>query len=1140
MWKKLNKLPLSFKIVTSILVIIGILALDVGDLLPYPVASLTSAQITTEPEFKVAFIGDTGNGSNFSAVLNLIQQEGADMVLVQGDYSYGTGNDGVEGDADGYFARVDSILGPTFPFMGSVGNHEDLSWPTDCSKNGVTDGCFAQYIVDRANALPDLEFDASNIDNEYWTATYKGLKIVFAGQDSSDLATYSQHINSELANDDHTWKICSWHKNGVDSPFDGDAATQVGGKGTSMTSGSYNLYQDCLGYGAIIATGHEHSYSRTVTLDDLTFMNQNAIDTSQHPLTTINGYPNVPSNPNSVLVAPGKTFVFVSGIGGASIRNQDRCTDKAGFNYPYGCVHEWAKIATSDQLVKNNQGVDFPVDYGALFISFNVGGNADKAHAYFKDINGIIVDEFDITKSSSPVGSPTPPPGSTPTPLPTPTLPPGDVLTFNPVDDASIMQESPTTNYGSSSRLEADGSPIQQFLLKFNVSGIGGSEVNNVKLRLYNNNPSDRGGSFRFVDDNSWNESTVVWNSAPESDSDIYALLGPVSSGIWYEVDLTNLITDDGVYSLNVSSISSNGADYNSKEAVSNGPQLVVTLGDTTTTPTPVSTPTLPPTPTPVSTPTSTPLPTPTVVPGDITFLPTNEDFANPERGFMKQSSIWPDEVFDPYKIRAKEPSDSLVWVYFRLDNYRDGLIDPTGLSRIRTTFETAREKGLKLVIRFIYNWGPGWTADPDLATPDVPLDLALQHIDQIKPILIDNVDVIAAMQAGFVGHWGEWHSSKYLYSSESRIAILDALLSALPEERMLQLRYPRYKEIFYQGPLTESDAFTGTDASRIGHHNDCFLSDDTDGGTYRSRSVQPPQQESLYCEGQDEVQCWKEFIAQESLYTPVGGESCSPNPPRSECSTAKAELDMLGWSFINNGFHAEVLESWNTGGCMEEIRRRLGYRYVLDSLNVSFQVNPGGVLDLQLNLHNEGYATAYNERPLFLVVEEKTTGYIEVMPLTSQDDPRTTDPRLWHSGQTITIDEQVMLPADLPEGVYNLYLWLPDASQSLRDRPEFAIRLANQDVWQASSGYNLLFDNLIVGGGPVITPTPTQTPTPTSTPPPTGDADGDGDVDESDYAVWFEYLGQSTENGPTDGDFNSDGLVDGVDYVIWLNSYGM
>ena len=231
---------------------------------------------------------------------------------------------------------------------------------------------------------------------------------------------------------------------------------------------------------------------------------------------------------------------------------------------------------------------------------------------------------------------------------------------------------------------------------------------------------------------------------------------------------------------------------------------------------------------------------------------------------------------------RSGHSSLPIHWsgIYFRLDNYRTRPLDQNGLNVIRSVFSTARSKGLKLVIRFVYNDGPGSTTDPNLANPDAPIELVLQHIEQLKPILVENADVIAVMQAGFVGHWGEWHSSKYLHPLEYRKAIVDALLAALPKERMIQIRYPRYKQIWYQTPLTAQEAFSGSDKSRIAHHNDCFLRDQDDAGTYKSVSAQIPKIISTYCDGKDAISCWKDFVATESQFTPVGGRPASTTHP--------------------------------------------------------------------------------------------------------------------------------------------------------------------------------------------------------------------------------------------------------------------
>src|SRR5436190_15654003 len=76
---------------------------------------------STDPNLKVAIIGDQGNGSNAQAVLRLIREEKADMVLHVGDFDYR--DDPARWDAD-----IMAILGANFPYFGLVGNHDVDRW----------------------------------------------------------------------------------------------------------------------------------------------------------------------------------------------------------------------------------------------------------------------------------------------------------------------------------------------------------------------------------------------------------------------------------------------------------------------------------------------------------------------------------------------------------------------------------------------------------------------------------------------------------------------------------------------------------------------------------------------------------------------------------------------------------------------------------------------------------------------------------------------------------------------------------------------------------------------------------------------------------------------------------------------------
>ena len=130
---------------------------------------------------------------------------------------------------------------------------------------------------------------------------------------------------------------------------------QVGGKPDEV---GWEPYEECRRGGAIIATGHEHSYSRTHLMDS--FETQSIAATS----TTLR-------------IERGKSFAFVSGLGGQSVRGQD---DQLATK-PW-----WAAVHTSAQ------GANF----GALFCTFNHNGVENRAHCYFKDLNGVIPDEFEV------------------------------------------------------------------------------------------------------------------------------------------------------------------------------------------------------------------------------------------------------------------------------------------------------------------------------------------------------------------------------------------------------------------------------------------------------------------------------------------------------------------------------------------------------------------------------------------------------------------------------------------------------------------------------------------------------------------------------------------------------------------------
>lgn len=420
-------------------------------------------------------------------------------------------------------------------------------------------------------------------------------------------------------------------------------------------------------------------------------------------------------------------------------------------------------------------------------------------------------------------------------------------------------------------------------------------------------------------------------------------------------------------------------------------------------------------------------------------YTPTDEIFANPERGFYSHRSVQAEGApLSRVLVEGLRTNDNVTLILriYYLKSFRDAPMSQAQLDLIQADMDVLRAAGSKAIIRFAYSSRE--TED------DAPLETILQHLDQLEPLLRANVDVIASAEAGFIGAWGEWYySSNNLNTTEGRRAVTEKWLSVLPMERMVQIRTPMYKKAIYErtSPLTDEEAHSGSDYARTGHHNDCFLASGTDYGTYAN------------------VISDKAYLADDTRFTTMGGETCNPNPPRSECQTALTELERFHWSYINQDYHRTVLQSWTTGGCMDEVKRRLGYRLRLIESDVTTAVRPGGGFEFELALANDGFAAPYNPRRVELVLRNSESGARHVVALPE-------DPRFWAPGDTIRIAASIGIPEAVAEGVYDVVLNLPAPERSIYARPEYAVRFANEGVWEGDTGYNDLLVAVDVTAG--------------------------------------------------------------------------
>lgn len=451
-----------------------------------------------------------------------------------------------------------------------------------------------------------------------------------------------------------------------------------------------------------------------------------------------------------------------------------------------------------------------------------------------------------------------------------------------------------------------------------------------------------------------------------------------------------------------------------------------------------------------------------------VTYEPSTESFPNPERGFSR--------VFEPFGVgaersplewrelvRLREEGLTLIATYIIIDEFLDAPLSRAMLDGLAADFLAASQAGVKVIPRFTYNFPCRGQLEPcDDATMtaqglDPPLSRVLEHIDQLTPVLRAASDVIAFMEMGFVGAWGEWHhSSSRLINRDSTLnassaAIVARVLYALPDNRMAALRTPFQKQsLFGRQPLGPADAFNGTPRSRVGAHNDCFLASPDDFGTYWSPLGGRPE---------DNIEAFKTFLNLDNRYVPQGGETCSTGAqaePYIHCPNALRELARMRWSTIDVDFHPGVIDLWRREGCFADVHAHLGYRLRLVTAEVPAEVSPGGPLNLRVHLVNDGWAAPFNPRGVELILRHAITHVRHTFPVA-------VDPRFWLRGPRHTIDIRETLSTELDAGSYEVLLNLYDPEPGLARRAEYSIRLANADVWEAQTGYNNLLADVTV-----------------------------------------------------------------------------
>ena len=147
--------------------------------------------------------------------------------------------------------------------------------------------------------------------------------------------------------------------------------------------------------------------------------------------------------------------------------------------------------------------------------------------------------------------------------------------TVAPVADSFVRSTQPGANFGTSTSIELGGKAASSGYLRFEVSVPAGETVTSATLRLYATQNKASGFTVHRVADDGWGETAVTYSNAPPIGTQV-ASSGSYAKNAYVAVDVTPAVTGSGPVSLALKRSAKTVNTFNSREAASNRPQLIV------------------------------------------------------------------------------------------------------------------------------------------------------------------------------------------------------------------------------------------------------------------------------------------------------------------------------------------------------------------------------------------------------------------------------------------------------------------------------------------------------------------------------------------------------------------------------------
>lgn len=455
-----------------------------------------------------------------------------------------------------------------------------------------------------------------------------------------------------------------------------------------------------------------------------------------------------------------------------------------------------------------------------------------------------------------------------------------------------------------------------------------------------------------------------------------------------------------------------------------------------------------------------------------IDYTESLNSLRNPERGFYNPIG---------YNLKVKDnkslnPKSNLVHLRIGIgafssknNNQEDLELSEDALNALIQTIKNVKENNASIIIRFAYD---NFNGD---ANKEPSLDMILTHIEQIGPILLEYSDVIANIELGFFGPWGEMHSSKICTNENVSIA-LTKLLEVTEEKMKVSVRTPGYYASFRQidRSLLDTDfPEVGTPFYQVGIFNDGYLGSETDLGTFANRDIEV------------------KWLSSQAKHTFYGGElvaNFSSGTPLNTIEYLSKEAFLTHTTYLNPYWNDKVMEGFKTTPYLGEdpiyknesaykyIENHLGYRFVLKDSELPISNQEEG-FHIKLKIENVGFANLIKKKQVSIVLKNEN----DVYELRTNIDATT-----WDSKKITEESLDISLPETIKEDTYEVYLRISEYGNITNDHNYHCIQFANNKIYNEELGANYIGTVKVQKTGPTPTITSTPTATPVSTPTPT------------------------------------------------------